>query len=288
MTQGEVKTQVRQFYDRIGWQMDGELYQNARYEDLRPVSAEYLHRCHLRVKRHIKPNGTYLLDGGSGPIQYPEYLLYSEGYTYRVCADLSIVALKEARRRIGTHGLFVVTDIANLPFKAGAFDGAVTLHTFHHLPQPEQMKAYREVYRVLAPESSAVVVNGWTDSSLMRQLKPLMTGSEWVGGMILRLRKGKQTHKSPEAGKEQDPAPRPNGTYIHKLNAEGLRRELAAEMDLDIRVWRSVNVRFLRSVIHKASVGKLILKLLFALEESFPSFFGENGQYPLIVLRKPG
>jgi hypothetical protein len=32
--------------------------------------------------------------------------------------------------------------------------------------------------------------------------------------------------------------------------------------------------------------GKVFLRLLFWLEETFPRFFGENGQYPLIVIRK--
>ncbi len=113
-TPPDVKQQVREFYDQVGWQqVDAGLYQNARYEDLRPVSQEYIHRCHLRVGRHLRTKGDYLLDAGSGPIQYPEYLEYSHGYNYRVCADISIVALQEARERIGSHGLFVVADIAD-------------------------------------------------------------------------------------------------------------------------------------------------------------------------------
>ena len=81
MSEGEVKQQVRQFYDQVGWQkVAGDQYQNARYEDLRPVSAEYIHRCHLRVGRHLAPAGRFLLDAGSGPVQYPEYLTYSQGY----------------------------------------------------------------------------------------------------------------------------------------------------------------------------------------------------------------
>ena len=50
-----VKQQVREFYDQVGWQEAGEgVYQNAHYEDLRPVSREYIHRCHLRILRHLK------------------------------------------------------------------------------------------------------------------------------------------------------------------------------------------------------------------------------------------
>src|SRR5512135_432125 len=108
----QIKQQVRQFYDQVGWQEQSDgFYQNASYEDLRPVSHEYIHKCHLRVLHHLNPSGKFLLDAGSGPIQYPEYLEYSHGYQHRVCADISIVALQEARKRIGNHGLFVVGDI---------------------------------------------------------------------------------------------------------------------------------------------------------------------------------
>ena len=172
MVDKEVKQKVQEFYNQVGWQQlsDG-LYQNAAYEDLRPVSSEYIHRCHLRVSRHLKPSGRFLLDAGSGPIQYPAYLAYSQYYQRRVCVDISILALQEARKRIGEHGLFVVADVANLPFKAGSFDGAVSLHTIHHLPASEHPQAYAEVARVLAVDGSAVIVNGWTDPPLMRIFK---------------------------------------------------------------------------------------------------------------------
>ena len=94
------KQQVREFYDQVGWSQeeDGN-YQNARYEDLRPVSREYIHKTRLRVNRHLLSEGKYLLDAGSGPVQYDEYKTYSAGYDYRVCADISITALQEAKKR---------------------------------------------------------------------------------------------------------------------------------------------------------------------------------------------
>ncbi len=128
MSENNTKKSVREFYDRVGWQtVNADMYQNAQYEDLRPVSQDYIHRCHLRVNRHIAKEGQYLLDAGSGPVQYPEYLTYSEGYQARVCMDISIVALKEARKRLGDHGRYVVGDIAHLPFKSDVFDGIVSL-----------------------------------------------------------------------------------------------------------------------------------------------------------------
>jgi hypothetical protein len=57
-------------------------------------------------------------------------------------------------------------------------------------------------------------------------------------------------------------------------------------MSFEIRVWRSVSVRWLRALIHRVSGGRLELKLLYALEERFPHWFGEYGQYPLVIIKK--
>jgi ubiquinone/menaquinone biosynthesis C-methylase UbiE len=287
MGETEVKQQVRQFYDEVGWQMAGEgVYQNARYEDLRPVSSEYIHRCHLRVNRHIKSSGRLLLDAGSGPVQYPEYQTYSQGYQHRVCLDLSIVALMEARKRLGEHGLYVVADVSKLPFKTESFDGVVSLHTLHHLPAADQRPAYEGLYRVLLPGSSAVIVNGWTDSALMRLARPLVSLLEHTGIWIAR-RRGKPT---PEKSKASKPVEKePTGTYIQKLDANWLTRLLGStglNVPFKILVWRSVSVRFLRAAVYGPLGGRLLLKVLFWLEERFPAFFGKYGQYPLIVIRK--
>jgi ubiquinone/menaquinone biosynthesis C-methylase UbiE len=202
-----MKEDVRNFYDTIGWsQVEEGLYQNARYEDLRPVSQDYIHKCHLRVGRHLAPTGRFLLDAGSGPIQYPEYLTYSSGYAYRVCADMSITALKEARRKIGGHGLYVVADIANLPFRRDAFDGAVTLHTIHHLPLAEHARAYRGLRDVLAPGRSAVVVNGWSTSALMDPFRSFSRFRKRVWLFVRRLLgRGKaRSGRKKEAGEEKN------------------------------------------------------------------------------------
>ncbi len=317
MTEAEIKQRVRQFYDRVGWQTvtgaDGAaVYQNARYEDLRPVARDYIHRCHLRVGRFLKPAGRFLLDAGSGPVQYPEYLTYSEGYQRRVCVDISIVALQEARQRIGDHGLFVVADVANLPFRPEPFEGVVSLHTLHHLPLEEQAKAYAELYRVLQPGATAVVVNGWTDSPLMRRLGWLVRGMERLGALASRLRARKPapvsrpTPAGSPVGGESGPANRaeseagagapgqqeakkePTGTFINKLDAAWLERNLGGKLGITYAIypWRSVSVRFLRAVIHGVTGGRLWLRLLFWLEERFPRFFAEKGQYPMVIIRK--
>ncbi len=285
-TELEVKQQVRQFYDRIGWQEVSEgVYQNARYEDLRPVSREYIHRCHLRVGRHIQPAGRFLLDAGSGPIQYPEYLEYSKGYRYRVCADISHVALQEARKRVADHGLCVVADVADLPFKPDAFDGIVSLHTIHHLPQEEHVKAYRELYRVLTPGSSAAVVNGWGEALIPRLLSSPMRWMNRLLGIVRRLFGIAQPeHPAKPAGAVDDH--KPKSTFVRKYGADWLKAQLTPLMSFEIFVWRGVSVKHLRTFIHSGWGGRIVLRLLFWLEEQFPRFFGEKGQYPIVVIRK--
>jgi SAM-dependent methyltransferase len=283
----EIKQQVRRFYDQTGWMMVSEgMYQNARYEDLRPVVHAYIHLCHLRVGRYIKPSGRYLLDAGSGPIQYPEYLTYSQAYTYRVCADISIVALQEARERIGDRGLFVVSDVANLPFKSGIFDGVVSLHTLHHLPEKGQWKAYDELYRVLRQGCSAVVVNGWTHSRLMARFQWLVKFMERAVGRWQRGLFARRVTPAAVALGIQDKQPAPTGTFVKKIDAADLKQKLQGRMPFEIRVWRSVSTQFLRAVIHPWLGGSFWLRLLYALEERFPTYFGEQGQYPLVVVRK--
>lgn len=305
MVEKQVKQKVQDFYNQVGWQQLGEgMYQNAIYEDLRPVSSEYIHRCHLRVQRHLKSTGRFLLDAGSGPIQYPEYLAYSEGYQRRVCLDISILAVQEARKRIGEHGLYVVADVANLPFKAASFDGAVSLHTIHHLPAIEHPQAYAELARVVQPGSPAVVVNGWTDSPLMRIFQ----------GAINRAKRNQEQRSLPQSGARQavpgvssrpaEPtvlqedkqgAPQTSsdlsgqkGTFVSKNNAAWLKREVGSRLPqgrrLEIWCWRSVSVGFLRTFIHARFGGRGILRLIFWLEERFPHFLGEVGQYPLVVI----
>lgn len=287
MSQGSVKHEIGKFYDQVGWQMEGDVYQNARYEDLRPVSADYIHKAHMRVKRHLAKSGDYLLDGGSGPVQYDEYLTYSEDYRYRVCMDLSVVALQEARKRLGEKGFYVNADIANLPFRDDAFDGIVSLHTIHHVPIEEKVSVYKGLHRVLKAGRNMVTVDGWAEVPL----QPTMTFLMRVANRIRRWT-GKEAPPMPtdvptdQAATQEDGRKGPVGTFVLKTSAKWFHQVMKGVLPYEIRVWRSVSVKFLRSVIQPEWAGKLWLKILYRLEEWFPHYFGEKGQYPLIIISK--
>jgi len=283
----DVKREVQAFYDSIGWKSVGDgLYQNARYEDLRPVSRDYIHRCHLRVGRYLPAGGARLLDAGSGPVQYPEYLEYSRGFGRRVCLDISRRALTEARARLADHGAYVVGDLASLPFRCEAFEGVVSLHTLHHLPAEEHARGLEELYRVLVPQGRAVVVYAWGDGGLLMRLMERPT--RW---MLRRLRRGRSAEPAPDAApqaiQDRAAAKPPKRTHTYKHNYRWAKTVLASLPESDIRVWRTVNTGFLRAFMHPRVYGGFWLRLLYAWEEAAPSLLGRLGQYPMFTFSKP-
>src|SRR5574340_693675 len=270
------KQRVREFYDEVGWSQEADgLFQNARFEDLRPVSREYIHRCHMRVNHHIAPAGHLLLDAGSGPVQWAEYLSYSAGYKYRVCVDISITALRAARERLGTHALCVAADIANLPFQDDAFGGIVSMHAIHHLPSTEHARAYRELFRVLEPGKSGVVINGWYRPLLMRLAEPVISLGRKLSG---RERKERKRDHAAEGGQEV--------TFVQKMTPARLRSAINGRIPYQVYPWRSLSPRFMQWFVRDGRAGRTLLRVVFWLEDRYPRFFGRHGQYPMIVITK--
>lgn len=285
----EIKQKVERFYNEVGWQLEANgRYQNAEYEDLRPVSADYIARAHARVGEHLAPNGDYLLDAGSGPVQYEAYLKYSQDYKRRVCFDLSMVALQEARKKLGDRGFYAVGDIAHLPFKEEVFDGIVSLHTIHHLPMQEKEACYLGLYRCLKPGRKMVTVDGWANFGLSRLWSRLVALAKRRSRKEFELkpfssRPGMPGQAETEVKKEAGPA----STFVAKNDAKWFESTFAGKFSFRILSWRSVSVHFLRTVIGSNARGHRALKVLAWFEDRFPRFFGENGQYPLIVISKP-
>ena len=97
--------------------------------------------------------------------------------------------------------------------------------------------------------------------------------------------KTQKANKKDRQARETDETAK--GTFTNRHDAAWIRGVVGAQMPLDIFVWRSVSVRFMRSLIHPQFAGRAWMKFIYALEERWPRWFGENGQYPLIVIRKP-
>jgi ubiquinone/menaquinone biosynthesis C-methylase UbiE len=182
--------------------------------------------------------------------------------------------LKEARTRLGNKGLVVVADIANLPFKPEIFDGVVSMHTIHHLPLTEHKRAYMELTRVLKPGKSGAIINGWHEPLLMKLAEPFIS--------LGRFLTGRPAKKKKDWASESDQS----GTFVEKMTPRWLKNELKDVVKFEIYPWRSLSPRFMRWFVRPKFGGKGYLRLIYWLEETFPRFFGKNGQYPLIVIKK--
>lgn len=258
-----IEDQVRDFYEDQGWRTsaaEGEgAYADAQlWEDMRPCAAEYVSACRRKVLAFLPDRGERILDAGSGPIQYPEYFEYSQGFAKRVCVDLSQRALDEAREKLGDRGEYVRASLLDLPFPAGHFDAAVSLHTIYHIDRDRQEDAVRELIRVLRLGAKAVVVYANPDRLAAR-----------IKGLARRGRPG------PESG--------PIYFFAHPLS---WWERFAGEAEVEIVPWRSLNANESRKLIPDNAVGAAMFDAVLRFERAFPGATTRFGCYPMIVLTK--
>ena len=112
--------------------------------------------------------------------------------------------------------------------------------------------------------------------ALIHILQPLIALGRFLTGRSAKRKK--------DWAAEEDQA----GTFVEKMTPSWLKRELQGGVRFRIYPWRSLSPRFMRWFVRPGLGGRQLLRLVFALEEKFPRFFGENGQYPMIVVSKPG
>jgi SAM-dependent methyltransferase/uncharacterized protein YbaR (Trm112 family) len=271
------KKVVRDFYETFGWQkQDGEYLDTLEFVDRRPASMEYLQRCHRRVRDALPAAGRFLLDAASGPVQYDESRRFSEGFEYRVCVDFSALALREAQRNLGEHGIYVLGDVTRLPFRAYTFDAAVSLHTIYHVPAEEQRRAFEEIARVLRPDATGVIVYQWSHQGRV-------LGAARKAANLVRRALGRRT----DGGAARMNSAVPPPLYAHP-RTYGWFRKQDWPFDADVRVWRSVSGKFLRRYVPDGRSGRTTLRLLQALEDRAPHIAGRVGRFPMIVIRKGG
>ena len=285
----EEKQVVKDWYDQFGWQTgEGGLCLDAiAFGDLRPVSQEYGHKTQLRPLKYLRGGGKYVLDVASGAIPQPEYLQYSEAFEKRICIDLSFVALQQCKKKLGSKGIYILGDITNLPLRDDVCDAAISLHTIYHVPADEQLKALRELYRVLRPGGTELVVYNWGRNSLVVRLAdiplhPVVLNTLHTMQRALGLRR-----KSASAAQPATP-PRPtHNLYFHAHPYKWFRSELERFCRFDMVCWRAVDQRFLVYYVRPRLFGKTLLKVIYWWEEKFPHMAARLGKFPMFIVKKP-
>ena len=154
--------QPSDFYRSDGWLKRGEHSFDALInENLTTTSQKYVSRVRKRIGS-IVTRGNRVLDIGSGPIQYQEYLEISRGFEERICVDFSEVALEEALARLAEDGQqgvalcgdYLETDLSHF----GGFDLIICINVLYHMPVSNQFAAVRKALSELSPEGRLVIV----------------------------------------------------------------------------------------------------------------------------------
>jgi len=259
----EAEKKVTAYYTEQGWSQVGEHTQDAqKWEDLRGCAAEYVARCRMRVLQALPESGANILDMASGPIQYPEYIKYSNNFQTRWCIDLSKSALEKAERRIGSHGRFICGSFFEIQLEHDYFDAAISLHTIYHMDVDKQYGAVLKLINVTKPGGTIVIVYNNPNSILSR---------------ISKMRK----ILFPKTRYHEDQ----NLLYFH-AHPLGWWRQFEPYASIQVLPWRTMRSNIQKVLIPDNKLGKYLLKILFKLEEYFPNSFVQFGDYPMIILKK--
>ena len=265
---------VSKFYNTVGWETKENITEDAkRFEDLRDHAKEYVSKCRLRVLRHIPDHGVNILDMASGPIQYKEYLEYSRNFKSRHCGDLSLEALKQAKKKIGNHGVFVHGSFFEIPMEEHFFDCAISLHTIYHIDEQRQEEAVRKLVYVTKPGKPVIIVYSNPNTFVSFLKSPVH--------LLRRTRRllGKLRAKENRIQKEDV------SLYYHPHPIEWWNR-FSDIATVKILPWRSFQSNHQKRLIPDNELGRKIHNVLFKLEERFPNFFVKHFQYPMIILTK--
>lgn len=273
------KRDVQAFYDDFGWVKDdaGVFNDTAAFTDIRTIARDYREACNARIMKRLS-GGRFLLDVASGAIPHPEYLKFSAGYETRVCVDLSIRALREARRQLGDHGLYLLADISRLPLADSGMDDVISLHTIYHLPPTEQAPAIDELVRVTQPGGRAVVVYVWSHSVAM-------SVAFAIRSFLGRVRRLGRKPQFPSAGPNVKEEAR--ALYFQPQDHDWFVREVARRYSVKLRVWSAVSTAFQKRFVPEGRSGRMVIGLVKLLESAFPGIAGRVGTYPMFVIQRP-
>ena len=267
---GAVNDSVREFYETKGWVADdqGVFAETKAFSDTRTLAQDFTNRCTRRMGRHFKSGGKYLLDAGSGPIPYEELLRYGDAFEKRVCVDLSVKGLWAAKQKLGDRGIYLQGDLTKLPLKTGSMDAVTCNHVIYQIPPEHQVAAWLELWRVLKPGGTAVVVYFSPNPRL-----------SW------RLEKAAKTLFGDLAAKRA--APYPDDELPHHVMPMSWFEERMWPFTYKLDSFRPVNQSFMRDRLPNDWRGRAFLNALYAFQAAAPGFCARYGAVPAFVFHKP-
>lgn len=272
---------VKAFYDEFGWKKSaaGDYNDSALFIEKKSVVEEYYSETTRRLNRFLNPaGGRYLLDVASGTVFQKDSQAFSRNFEKRICVDISITALREARQNLGADkGIFINGDITNLPLANGVCDNVMSIHTLYHVPKELQEKAVRELVRVCRDDANVVIIYNWAWHSWLMNVLLLPTR---LVKAAQRLRRYFQVD-----AKERWLS---GGLYFYPHPPAWFERLAAGYKGLDVsfHALTSIHQDFIRLYVHENFGGGRLLRFILRLEEKYPAYLGRHGAFAFVVLRK--
>jgi ubiquinone/menaquinone biosynthesis C-methylase UbiE len=261
------------WYDSFGWEQDpnGGFKETSAASGARAVQTEHTGHCISRLSKYFDRGGDYIVDVGSGPIAHSELLSYGQHFEKRICIDLSVTGLRQAKQKLGDKGIYVQADATKLPLSSGSVDAITCNHVIYQLPVELQRPAILELWRVLKPGGVAVIVYRWQHSGVSLKLEKLAA----------KLGLGDQ-RSSKDSEPEQVPEREPDEPQSRQWFEE---QDWPFEYTYDC--YRMVDNAFMRRYVRDDWRGRLFLNTLLTMQRCLPSQCGRYGMFPAIIIRKP-
>ena len=259
---------ISNFYNSKGWvEENGNTIDAISFEDLRNCAKDYLVKCRLKLLKYIPDFGENFLDMASGPIQYKEYIDYSNNFKKRYCVDLSNDALIEARKKIGDHGVYMHGSFFDLNFEDNFFDCIVSIHTIYHIDKDQQEIAIRKMIKIIKKGKPIIIIYS-NPNSLVRIISKFIKKTFSIFKLFTN-------NKVPGEGELY--------FYTHSLN---FFNKFKDEANIEIVPWRTFGTELQKKIFPNNKIGIIMFNILFSLEMRFKSIFRHIALYPIIIITK--
>lgn len=272
---------IRTFYEEYGWEKtaDGRYKDTALFTDNMEVVLKYFWKRQERIKKFFKNGGVYFLDAGSGAIPHKIEMDYSVHYKKRVCVDFSLTALKEARKKLESKGLYVLADITKLPFKDTVFDAIFCAHVLYHVPKDEQDICLSELDRVLSQNSNCIIIYSNGDNSLINKCFKIFEYN-LMYKFLCCYRRIKKLHKTNEVATSEPPL------YAHFHSTKHFKKYFRDNnIKYEIFCYGFLNKFFTSHFISNNKLGYFLLSVIFKLEGIYSHRLANLSQYTTIVIK---
>lgn len=271
------RQRIFNYFKAIGYyEFEGQqIYADAaQFVDFRPFLKEYTSMGFANTGKYLPASGNYFADIACGPVAFKEFVQLAAGYQCRICVDLSLNALQQARKNLlqsNQPHLMICADMLHLPIKDNIADAVICQHALFHVPKHDQAGALQQLVSIAKPKAPVAIVYDWFYHSWFMNI---------ALGPVQLYRIARHV-----AGKWYARLFKKNKLYFHAHSPRWFRINNPGR-SIQFYTWRSVNIYFSRMYLHNNRIGRKILKWVMDLEKKYPEKMGKFGEYGIILIRK--